>query len=75
MNMVSIQKIVEVLSFLEEKNNVKFQYKLLDSSIENITEIIKREDEEENIEELKGCYSQLHNTDYLGCMYYYKKNY
>jgi hypothetical protein len=67
--MSKIQKIKEILKFLETKHDVKFQLQLID--IEEPTS----SGEDLKFDGYKFCKSSIHNTDNLICFYYYKKNF
>ena len=68
-------EVKKILEFLEDKYSVKFQLKLIEGENDKSAKAEEAEGSDELAEEMKGCRSELHNTDYLGCIYYYKKNY
>lgn len=67
--MKEIEKIGKTLKFLEEKLDVNFQLKILDNDSELNNTI------ENRIDDIKSCYSAIHNTDKLICFHYNKKNF
>ncbi len=67
--MLEIKKINETLKFLELKNQVKFQFQLLEYE-----STIKKNDNFE-VDDYKFCKSSVHNTNSLICLYFYKKTF
>lgn len=66
---IKLKKINEILKFLEPKNNVKFQFQLID--IEEQTS----KDDDLKFDGYRFCNSSIHNTDNLICFYYHKKTF